>query len=242
MTKLNSAINIKNLSYQASNGTSILSDISLNIGQGKTFGLAGESGSGKSSLLNVINGLNTGWQGNITINGRPFLNSDYPRVQEVQMIFQDPYGSLHPKFKIYDILSEPLIIQNIAFKYDDIMQAMLQVGLSSDLLTRFPHQLSGGQRQRVAIARSLILKPNIVLLDEPTSALDVMVQAEILNLLKDLKQKNTTLTYVLVSHDLSVLSHMCHRIAVLAKGKLKTILTVDEFRQQASHHINQLFA
>ena len=197
-----------------------LKKISFQVERGESFGLVGESGSGKSTVLRVLAGLNPDWKGAISINGRDFRSKrDRDFYKLIQMVFQDPYGSLHPKHTIDRILSEPLVIHGIGDVEDRVTQILDQVQLGHAFRFRYPHQLSGGQRQRVAIARALILRPQVVLLDEPTSALDVSIQAEILNLLSDLRQE-LGLTYLLVSHDLAVVGQMCSRLALMRKGEI----------------------
>lgn len=142
------------------------------------------------------------------------------------MVFQDPYGSLHPRHTIGDILEEPLQIHRLNDRDRRINALLDKVGLNRAFRERYPHQLSGGQRQRVAIARALILEPQVLLLDEPTSALDVSVQAEILNLLAEL-QREAKLTYLMVTHDLGVIAHLCQKVAVMQYGKILETLTVD---------------
>ncbi len=196
----------------------VLDSVSFSIGAGEIFGLVGESGSGKSTMLRCIAGLYGKWTGAISIDGASVR--DIPmrkRSRLVQMVFQDPYGSLHPKQSIGNQMLEPIRIHRLRDGDDRVDEALRQVGLGSMYRDRFPHQLSGGQRQRVVIARCLVLEPRILLLDEPTSALDVSVQAEILNLLSDVQAKSN-LSYVLVSHDLGVITHMCRRFAVMQKG------------------------
>ncbi len=148
------------------------------------------------------------------------------RCRQVQMVFQDPYGSLHPRHTIGDILEEPLQIHRFNDRDRRINALLDKVGLNRAFRERYPHQLSGGQRQRVAIARALILEPQVLLLDEPTSALDVSVQAEILNLLAEL-QREAKLTYLMVTHDLGVIAHLCQKVAVMQYGKILETLTVD---------------
>ncbi len=138
--------------------------------------------------------------------------------RDVQMVFQDPYGSLHPRHSIRTTLSEPLIIHGLDRRAQRMEQALVDVGLPPAFLDRYPHELSGGQRQRVAIARALVLEPSVLLLDEPTSALDVSVQAEVLNLLSDIREQRK-LTYLLVSHDLAVIDHMCDQFAIMLHGQ-----------------------
>jgi ABC-type dipeptide/oligopeptide/nickel transport system ATPase subunit len=154
-----------------------------------------------------------------SIKDMPF--SDYCRM--VQMVFQDPYGSLHPRQSIRTALQEPLRIHRMDRQLERMERALTDVGLDPAFLARYPHELSGGQRQRVAIARALILEPRILLLDEPTSALDVSVQAEVLNLLADLRTRRN-LTYLFVSHDLAVIDHMCERLAVMQHGRVVEIM------------------
>ena len=212
----------------------ILDAISFEIAEGETFGLVGESGSGKSTVLRCIAGLYTHWTGSIRIDGQVFKGTDRRTwCRNVQMVFQDPYGSLHPKHKIEDIVAEPLRVHRIPDVDRKTAAVMDQVGLGSKFRYRFPHQLSGGQRQRVAIARALILQPKVLLLDEPTSALDVSIQAEILNLFKDLREE-LGLTYLMVSHDLAVIDHMCSRFGVMQVGRMVEILTAEQLASETA--------
>ena len=199
----------------------------FSVASGESFGLVGESGSGKSTVLRAICGLTPDWTGEIALNGmeRRLMGKSFYKM--VQMVFQDPYGSLHPRHTVDRILAEPIAIHKLNNSEHRIEKALDAVGLGPSFRFRYPHQLSGGQRQRVAIARALILEPRILLLDEPTSALDVSVQAEVLNLLKTLRQE-LGLTYILVSHDLGVVSHMCDRLAVMQHGRI-----VEEMTAQA---------
>lgn len=198
----------------------VVHNVNLTINKGECFGLVGPSGCGKSSLLWVLAGLNGYWGGGLTLldhkvkPGKPFTGS---LRRDVQMVFQDPYASLHPKHKLLRTLAEPLKILKEQDIEQKIAEGFRQVGLDPALMHRYPHQLSGGQRQRVAIVRALLLKPKLLLLDEPTSALDMSVQAEILNLLNDLKA-SSDLTMILVSHDADVIDHMCDRAVHMAKG------------------------
>ena len=194
--------------------------VSFAVPRGAAFGLVGESGSGKSTVLRTIAGLITAWTGQITLDGEP-LGRTRSRAsrRRLQMVFQDPYGSLHPRHTIDRILAEPCRIQGLDRPGRRVEAALAEVGLGPAFRYRYPHQLSGGQRQRVAIARALIVEPEIVLLDEPTSALDVSVQAEILNLLVDLRQRRS-LTYLFVSHNLAVVAHVCDELAVMRQGRI----------------------
>ncbi|MFH8132813.1 ABC transporter ATP-binding protein [Pantoea osteomyelitidis] len=200
----------------------VVHDVSLSVGAGECFGLVGPSGCGKSSLLWVMAGLNPHWQGNMTLAGtrvapgKPFTG---PLRRDVQMVFQDPYASLHPRHRLRRTLAEPLKLLKETDIDRRIDEAFRHVGLDPTMADRYPHQLSGGQRQRVAIVRALLLRPKILLLDEPTSALDMSVQAEILNLLNDLKREDG-LTMVLVSHDPDVIDHMCDRAVRMAQGRI----------------------
>ena len=198
----------------------VVHNVNLTINKGECFGLVGPSGCGKSSLLWVLSGLNGQWEGSLNLlgndvkPGKPFTGS---LRRDVQMVFQDPYASLHPKHRLLRTLAEPLKIIKEQDIEQKIAEGFRQVGLDPALMNRYPHQLSGGQRQRVAIVRALLLKPKLLLLDEPTSALDMSVQAEILNLLNDLKACGD-LTMLLVSHDADVIDHMCDRAVHMAKG------------------------
>ncbi|CAH6283773.1 ABC transporter ATP-binding protein [Pantoea agglomerans] len=222
-------IEVKNLNLsfgEEGRRNQVLFDVSLQVEQGEIFGLVGESGSGKTTVLKCLAGLFNHWQGELTIDGQPLAHRiDRARCRQVQMVFQDPYGSLHPRHTLGDILEEPLQIQGIGQRQQRVVAMLDKVGLNRAWQTRYPHQLSGGQRQRVAIARALILEPRVLLLDEPTSALDVSVQAEILNLLSDLQQQEN-LTYLMVTHDLGVVAHLCHRVAVMQQGKVLETLDV----------------
>ena len=218
-------IETRNLSIELGEGDDrrlILDDVSFTVASGEVFGLVGESGSGKSTVLRCMAGLYRDWSGSVSIDGQPVQTlSPLERARQVQMVFQDPYGSLHPRQTINTILLEAVRVHRLDNGDERVARALTRVGLPPIFRYRFPHQLSGGQRQRVAIARCLILEPKILLLDEPTSALDVSVQAEVLNLLKDLQAAG--LTYVLVSHDLSVIGHMCQRFAVMQGGRILEI-------------------
>jgi ABC-type dipeptide/oligopeptide/nickel transport system ATPase subunit len=210
--------------------------ISFTVGAGETFGLVGESGCGKSTVLRTLCGLNRAWQGRIAFDGAA-ATMHRPRefFRRVQMVFQDPYGSLHPRHTVNTTLKEPLAIHGIGNADARIASVLEQVGLGTAFRYRYPHQLSGGQRQRLAIARALILEPRVLLLDEPTSALDVSVQAEILNLLVEIREQRH-LTCMLVSHDLAVVAHMCDRIAVMNHGQILEVLTAAELESGATRH------
>jgi peptide/nickel transport system ATP-binding protein len=211
-------------------------EVSFRVAEGESFGLVGESGSGKSTVLRALCGLNPDWSGRMAVDGKalaPKRSKAFFKL--VQMVFQDPYGSLHPRHTVNRILTEPIAIHGLSEPDRRISQALEEVGLGPEFRFRFPHQLSGGQRQRVAIARCLMLEPDILLLDEPTSALDVSVQAEILNLLRRLGREHG-LTFILVSHNLSVIAHMCERLAVMNNGRIVEELSVEELRRHETRH------
>jgi peptide/nickel transport system ATP-binding protein len=210
-------------------------EASFAVPTGEAFGLVGESGCGKSTMLRAIAGV-LPFTGSIELAGRR-VGRHRSKAQRklVQMVFQDPYGSLHPAHTVDHILSEALIIHRMP-NVDARIEAVLRdVGLGPQHRFRYPHQLSGGQRQRVAIARTLMIEPEILLLDEPTSALDVSVQAEILNLLKRLRAEHG-LTMLMVSHDLAVIAHMCERIAVMFRGEVVETLPVERLRRREADH------
>jgi peptide/nickel transport system ATP-binding protein len=201
--------------------------VSFSVAAGESFGLVGESGCGKSTVLRALAGLNRDWTGEATIGGTS-ARVHQPRL--VQMVFQDPYASLHPRHTVDRALSEPLEIHGIAGSNERVEKALDAVGLGPSFRFRYPNQLSGGQRQRVAIARALMLEPRVLLLDEPTSALDVSVQAEILNLLRRLRAAQG-LTMILVSHNLAVVAHMCDRLAVMNRGLVVEAMDVATLRR-----------
>ena len=203
--------------------------VSFEVAPGESFGIVGESGSGKSTVLRAICGLAPRTAGRVQLSGYAALpepgSAAYRR--QVQMVFQDPYGSLHPRQTVDRILSEPLAIHSIGDEQARIERALDEVGLGTGFRFRYPHQLSGGQRQRIAIARALILEPQVLLLDEPTSALDASVQAEVLNLLEALRARRG-LSFVMVSHDLAVVTHLCERLLVMQRGRsVETVAAAD---------------
>ena len=204
--------------------------VSFAVAAGESFGLVGESGSGKSTVLRALAGLARDWTGRMMLDGQVLgPRRDRAFFRDVQMVFQDPYGSLHPRQTVDHMLSEPLAVHGIADADARIRRALDEVALPAAVRFRFAHQLSGGQRQRIAIARALIAGPRVLLLDEPTSALDVSVQAEVLNLLADLRRERG-LTYLLVSHNLAVVAHLCGGVAVMRNGRILETLTDAELR------------
>ncbi len=231
-------IAVRNLSVTYGRGNrarQVVKGVSLDIAQGETVGIVGESGCGKSTVLRSLVGLEQGWTGSIEFSGRPMSPvRTRDQLAVAQMVFQDPYGSLHPRHRIARVLAEPIRSLGLGNGWDRVADALQQVGLPASFAERFPHELSGGQRQRVAIARALILNPEILFLDEPTSALDVSIQAEILNLLADIRERQN-LTMVLVSHDLPVVAHMCDRALVMKSGSFVDELSRDDMQHDRAH-------
>ena len=221
------------------NSLKALDNVSFNIFEGESFGLVGESGSGKSTIAKIITNLIKPTSGavfyeNISLNQK---NNNKFRGQ-IQMIFQDPYSSLNPRFKVKNIIAEPIKFfqknlnkKTIENNVNDLIDI---VGMTRQSLDRYPHEFSGGQRQRISIARALATRPRLLICDEPTSALDVSIQAQILNLLKDL-QEQLNLTILFISHDLPVIRQMCDRIAVLKNGNLCEIENTEILFNNPSH-------
>jgi peptide/nickel transport system ATP-binding protein len=226
-------LDIQNLSVVFGAGrmrVDAVKNVSFHVEPGASFGLVGESGSGKSTVLRAICGLAPISEGRVMVNGHGVKSPrDITFYRTAQMVFQDPYASLHPRHTVDRTLSEPLAIHGEKNAEARILEALREVGLGPSFRFRYPHQLSGGQRQRIAIARSLILRPKILLLDEPTSALDASVQAEVLNLLDELRVR-LGLTYVLVSHDLAVVAHLCDRLLVMRQGEAVEETTASALR------------
>ena len=212
--------------------------VSLKIPKGQVVGLVGESGCGKSTMANILLGLQKPTSGEVLYSGESagsFERKDIAR--RIQPIFQDPYSSLNPTKSIHSIVSLPLRVHNVGdpSEWDRKVQDILElVGLPRRVAQSYPSQLSGGQRQRVAIARALIMQPEVVICDEPTSALDVSVQSQILNLLQDLRQE-LGLTYLLISHNLAVVQHMADRVAVMYLGRIVEEADADTLFRDPRH-------
>ncbi len=200
-----------------------LSGASFNVQAGKTLAVVGESGCGKSTLARVISMIEPATEGTFSINGIAAVPENLARLRtSVQIVFQDPYGSLNPRQRVGAILEEPLKINrpdlSAADRTEQARQMLRQVGLREEHFDRYPHMFSGGQRQRIAVARALMLNPKVLVLDEPVSALDLSIQSQILNLLVDL-QDELGLAYLFISHDLSVVRHMADDIIVMYLGR-----------------------
>ena len=220
-----------------------VNDVSFNIMEGESFGLVGESGSGKSTIAKMIVNLFKPSEGDIYFDKTCITKINDNREmmkfrKQIQMIFQDPYSSLNGRLKVEDIIAEPIKLHNPSIKNTDlknyIFDLLESVELSANSATRYPHEFSGGQRQRISIARALATQPRLLVCDEPTSALDVSIQAQILNLLKDL-QEQLNLTILFISHDLPVVRQMCDRIGVLKNGKLCEISNSEELFENPKH-------
>ena len=218
-----------------------VSQVDLTIYQGETLALVGESGCGKSTLGRLLLGLLDPTEGQVLFNGQDLAKLSAKDLRtlrrQMQMVFQDTAAALNPRLDVEGILSEPLRIHDLCPKDQwraRCGQLLDQVGLSRDLLDRYPHEISGGQRQRVVIARALALEPRLVVCDEPVSALDVSVQAQMLNLLADLQASNH-LTYLFVSHDLSVVRHIADRVCVMFLGRVCEIGPVQEIFRHPRH-------
>jgi peptide/nickel transport system ATP-binding protein len=226
--------------------TKAVDGVSFDIMPGETVGLVGESGSGKSTLGRVIVGLLAATAGEIVIDGQTVgaLHGASRRKlwRHVQMVFQDPYSSLNPKMTVRDALAEPLRNFGIArgAEADALIRKTIDAcGLSTTALARYPREFSGGQRQRIGIARALIVRPNFIVADEPVSALDVSIQAQIINLLQDLKDE-FGLTYLFIAHDLAVIRHVSDRVAVMYRGKLVETAPAAQLYDTPRHPYTQL--
>ncbi|MCM3763800.1 ABC transporter ATP-binding protein [Neobacillus niacini] len=215
--------------------------VNFEVFRGETLGIVGESGCGKSTMARLINQLIRPTEGKVLFNGQDLAVMGTKDIRatrkSIQMVFQNPYASLDPRKTIKQLIAEPLEIHNVGTKQsrlERVYELLDVVGLSSYHADRYPHEFSGGQRQRINIARALALNPDVIICDEPVSALDVSVQAQVINLLKDL-QKQFKLTYIFISHDLNVVRYMCDRIAVMYLGRIVEMGTYEEIYQNPLH-------
>lgn len=221
--------------------------IDLELKKGEVLGIVGESGCGKSTLAQIIMGIYQPTEGNIKLENQditlPDIRKDLSIKKKIQIVFQDPFWSLNPRKMVRDIIGEPLLVHKVAggdMLMEKVGELMEMVGIDKKRMFSYPHEFSGGERQRIAIARALALNPALVILDEPTSSIDTLSQAEILNLLMDIKDK-FNLSYILISHDLSVIHFMSDRIAVMYLGKLVEIGdTVDVFEMMCHPYTEAL--
>jgi peptide/nickel transport system ATP-binding protein len=248
------AIEVRNVEKVFRQGTGMFSaprfvravdGVSFSVPPGGCFGIVGESGCGKSTLARLILGLHPATGGDILVDGRKLSGMHRrERAQLIQPVFQDPFSSLNPRRTVADIVGMPLAAQGVgeADRTKRVNEMLARVGLTAEQGGRLPAQLSGGQRQRVAIARALVLRPRIVVCDEPTSALDVSVQAQILNLLAELR-RDLGLTLVFISHNLAVVEHICDEVAVMYLGRVvERAETDDLFRRPAHPYTRALLA
>jgi oligopeptide transport system ATP-binding protein len=246
-----SLLEIRNLKKHFPVGTGLFSrgkgvvkavdGVSLTVNEGETLGLVGESGCGKSTLGRAILRLIEPTSGEVVFHGKNLLALSQRELRdirrEMQIIFQDPYASLNPRMRVGDIIGEGLEIHKLAkghAKRDRVMELLHQVGLREDHYPRYPHEFSGGQRQRIGIARALAVSPKFIVCDEPVSSLDVSIQAQIINLLQELQEK-MHLTYLFISHDLRVVEHISHRVAIMYLGKVVEIAKGDAIYREAKH-------
>jgi ABC-type glutathione transport system ATPase component len=239
-------LEIRNLVKDFSRDIRAVDDVSLDIQSGETLGLVGESGSGKSTLGRLILRLIEPTSGSIRLGGRDLLAASSREMRrlrrDIQIIFQDPFASLDPRYRVEDIIAEPLIIHgssNYSSRKDlcgdsRVAELLRAVGLDESARLRYPHEFSGGQRQRIGIARALALRPKFIVCDEPVSALDVSVGAQIINLLAHL-QRDFGLTYLFISHSMPVVRYLATRIAVMYKGKIVEVGDTDLITNNPVH-------
>jgi len=224
--------------FRAPGEIKAVDNVTLRVAKGETLGLVGESGCGKSTLAKMLLGLLAPSSGNVLLHGQEIdPRQRRAHARQIQPIFQDPYSSLNPRRTVADIVGVPLRIHQVGSRAEQqraVRETLDLVGMPERTHQQYPNQLSGGQRQRVAIARALVLRPDILVCDEPTSALDVSVQAQILNLLMDLKAE-FGLTYFFISHDLGVVEHLVDRVAVMHRGAIVELGTREQIFARPEH-------
>ncbi|WP_104402117.1 ATP-binding cassette domain-containing protein [Vibrio penaeicida] len=223
----------------------VTKNISLNLEPGKTLAVVGESGSGKSTLGRMVSMLEVPDSGDIYLSGQEIsrlsARAQRPLRQRIGLVFQDPYSALNPRMPILASLIEPMKVNGIGNKETQrarALEVLDWVGMREDVLTKYPHEFSGGQRQRIAIARALMLKPELIIADEPLSALDVSVQSQILNLFKDLQEEHG-IAFFFISHDMAVVYHLAHEIVVMKAGEIVEQATKEEFFASPKHPYSQ---
>ncbi len=238
---LSKSFTIKDPIGRRSANLTAVNDVSFSLNKGETLGLVGESGCGKSTTGKLIMQLLAADSGQVIFKGNDLTTLSprqiRPYRRQLQMIFQDPYSSLNPRMTVSSILSEPLKIHKLTPTRqirDRVIELLEQVGLGAQHEQRYPHEFSGGQRQRIGIARALAVEPEIIIADEPVSALDLSVQAQIINLLQEIKLKHD-LSYVFIAHDLAVIEHVSDRIAVMYLGKIVELSDAGELYRQPGH-------
>jgi oligopeptide transport system ATP-binding protein len=222
-----------------------VTNVSFDVYKGETFSIVGESGCGKSTTRKLLLRLLDADQGEVSYKGQNIMEMNKKSLRELrkemQVVFQDPYASLDPKWRIGNIIGEPLRIHGIGNaeeRYQKVVSIMEEVGLRPEYYYRYPHEFSGGQRQRVGIARALALDPEVIIADEPISALDVSIQAQVLNMMKRLQEKNG-LTYIFISHDLSIVRHISDRVAVMYLGEIVEVAETTKLFTNPKHPYTQ---